>query len=75
MPSTIFSRACSGFDCTSSELAKISRSEATTSSGTSSREIHCTAVDAICIAMFRASSSEPPRSCTSAPSLFAGGWT
>src|SRR4051794_4711941 len=74
IPSTIFSRACSGFDCTSSEFAKISRSRTTSSSGTASRATHCGLSAAMCIATLRPRSSSPPRSRTSTPSLFAGGW-
>src|SRR5207247_2105542 len=73
IPSTIFSRACSGFDWTSSEFAKISRSCATSLSGTSSRPIHRGRIAAMCMASFRASSSEPPRTWSSTPILLRGG--
>src|SRR6266566_5475573 len=72
IPSTILSRACSGFDCTSSEFAKISRSAAIVSSGTSSRAIQRGRCATMCIATLRPSSSSPPRTCTSAPNLLCG---
>ena len=41
MPSTIFSRACSGFDCTSSELSRSRARPRRPRPGTSSRVVHC----------------------------------
>src|SRR6266550_3930264 len=72
IPSTIFSRACSGFDWTSSEFAKISRSAAIVSSGTSSRPIQRGRCATMCIATRRPRSSPPARRCTSAPNLLCG---
>src|SRR3982751_1511887 len=74
-PSTIFSRTFSGFAATSSWLARISRSLSTSACGTCSRVRKRGRANERCIARSRASASEPPRTLTIAPTLFAGGWT
>src|SRR5581483_10238245 len=75
IPSTIFSRISAGLEVTSGSFSRISRSAATSSGGTCSRDAYVGREKAMCIASWRGSSGEPPRTFTSTPILCAGGWT
>ena len=54
---------------------RISRSLATSSAGTSSRDENVGRANEMCIASWRAISGDPPATLSSTPTLFAGGCT